>query len=140
YAPLRARQHPADVQSPGRRLGKIARRRGGRHGHARSPSPSWSCAQVRSAELANQSSRHDCGRRSMTIPPHCLAGARSNRKKAFLDGDSVPMPLGFTAFPPEWLVFFGRLAPPPPFGRRVGAPVASPPCPTLLPGQRGIRR
>ena len=23
------------------------------------------------------------------------------RKKAFLDGDSVPMPLGFTALPPE---------------------------------------
>jgi len=76
----------------------------------------------------------------MTIPPHCLAGARSNRKKAFLDGDSVPMPLGFTAFPPEWLVFLGRLAPPRHSGRWVGAPVASLRCRTLRPGEVSINR
>jgi hypothetical protein len=55
--------------------------------------------------------------------------AKSNRKRAFSVGDAVPKPLGFTAFPPEWLVCLGRLAPPRhvacvtafrPLGRRSG--------------------
>jgi len=44
-----------------------------------------------------------------------------NRKAAFVIGDSVPKPLGFSAFPPEWLFSLGRLAPPRHSGRWVGA-------------------
>ncbi len=32
-----------------------------------------------------------------------------DRKGAPLIGDSVPKPLGFSAFPPEWLFSLGRL-------------------------------
>jgi hypothetical protein len=76
----------------------------------------------------------------MTIRAHSFGHAKSIRKKAFLDGDSVPMPLGFTAFPPEWLVSLGRLAPPRYSGRWVGAPVASLRCRTLRPGEVSINR
>jgi hypothetical protein len=64
--------------------------------------------------------------------------ADTNRKKAFSDGDSVPIPLGFTAFPPEWLFPLGRLAPPRHSGRWVGAPVASLRCRILRPGGASI--
>jgi len=74
----------------------------------------------------------------MTLRPHHSAPADTNRKKAFLDGDSVPIPLGFTAFPPEWLCSLGRLAPPRHSGRWVGAPVASLRCRTLRPGEISI--
>ncbi len=48
----------------------------------------------------------------MNLRPDDLPGPKPNRKKALLLGDAVPKPLGFTAFPPEWLFFLGRLAPP----------------------------
>jgi hypothetical protein len=48
----------------------------------------------------------------MTGCPRGSPEAKSNRKGAFSVGDAVPKPLGFTAFPPEWLVCLGRLAPP----------------------------
>ena len=70
----------------------------------------------------------------MTPRCHHSTPAGTNRKRAFLDGDSVPMPLGFTAFPPEWLSSLGRLAPPRHSGRWVGAPVASLRCRILRPG------
>jgi hypothetical protein len=57
----------------------------------------------------------------MTNHPHSFGRANSMRKKAFLDRDSVPMPLGFTAFPPEWLVSLGQLAPPRHSSRWVGS-------------------
>ena len=58
-----------------------------------------------------------------------------NRKGASLIiGDSVPKPLGFSAFPPEWLFSLGRLAPPRHSGRWVGARVASLRSPILRPG------
>ena len=69
-----------------------------------------------------------------------LPQAKPNRKKAFLDGDAVPKPLGFTALPPEWLVSLGRLAPPRHSGRWVGAPVASLRCRILRPGEVSINR
>ena len=48
-------------------------------------------------------------------------------KRLFLVGDSVPKPLGFTAFPPEWLFSLGRLPPPfRPLGRRSGRIPAEP--------------
>ena len=59
-------------------------------------------------------------------------------KRLFLVGDSVPKPLGFTAFPPEWLFSLGRLAPPRHSGRWVGAPVASLRCRILRPGGASI--
>jgi hypothetical protein len=52
-----------------------------------------------------------------------------DRKGALLIGDSVPKPLGFTAFPPEWLFFFGAASAAPPFrplGRRSGRIPAEP--------------
>jgi len=61
-----------------------------------------------------------------------------NRKAAFVIGDSVPKPLGFSAFPPEWLFSLGRLAPPRHSGRWVGARVASLRCPILRPGKASI--
>ena len=69
-----------------------------------------------------------------------LSGAKPNRKKSFLVGDAVPKPLGFTAFPPEWLFSLGRLAPPRHSGRWVGARVASLRCPILRPGEASINR
>jgi len=66
--------------------------------------------------------------------PDDIPGVKPNRKKAFLVGDSVPKPLGFTAFPPEWLLL-GRLAPPRHSGRWVGARVASLRCLILRPGE-----
>jgi len=56
-------------------------------------------------------------------------------------GDSVPKPLGFTAFTPEWQVCLGRLGRPatlhafPHSGRWIGAQVASLRCPILRPGE-----
>jgi hypothetical protein len=42
-----------------------------------------------------------------------------------LIGDAVPKPLGFTAFPPEWLILFlGRLMPPHHAGVRYRIPAA----------------
>ena len=49
------------------------------------------------------------------------------------------MPLGFTAFAPEWLLL-GRLAPPRHSGPWVGAPVASLRCRTLRPGEISINQ
>jgi hypothetical protein len=72
-----------------------------------------------------------------------LYGLREQRqfgKKLFLVGDSVPKPLGFTALPPEWLFFLGRLAPPRHSGRWVGARVASLRSPILRPGEVSISR
>jgi len=63
-------------------------------------------------------------------------------RRLSLLGDSVPKPLGFTAFPPEWLVcFLGRLGRPatlralPHSGRWIGARVASLRCLILRPGE-----
>ena len=53
--------------------------------------------------------------------------------------DSVPMPLGFTAFPPEWLRT-GAARAAPPFRPLVGAPVASLRCRILRPGEVSINR
>ena len=72
--------------------------------------------------------------------PSNSPGAKTNRKKTFLVGDAVPKPLGFTAFPPEWLVCWGRLTPPRQSGRWVGARVASLRCPILRPGEVSINR
>jgi hypothetical protein len=66
-----------------------------------------------------------------------FSGAKPNRKKAFLVGDAVPKPLGFTALPPEWLLL-GRLPPPRHSGRWVGARVASLRCLILRPGEVSI--
>ncbi len=76
----------------------------------------------------------------MNRRPSDLPGAKPNRKKAFLVGDAVPKPLGFTALPPEWLFSLGRLAPPRHSGRRVGARVASLRCLILRPGEVSINR
>ncbi len=61
-----------------------------------------------------------------------------DRKGPPLIGDSVPKPLGFSAFPPEWLFSLGRLAPPRHSGRWVGARVASLRSPILRPGKASI--
>jgi hypothetical protein len=71
--------------------------------------------------------------------PYDIPGVNPNRTKAFLVGDAVPKPLGFTAFPPEWLLL-GRLAPPRHSGRWVGARVASLRCLILRPGELSINR
>jgi hypothetical protein len=76
----------------------------------------------------------------MNPQPSNSPGAKLNRKKAFLVGDAVPKPLGFTAFPPEWLFYLGRLAPPRHSGPWVGARVASLRCPILRPGEISINR
>ncbi len=76
----------------------------------------------------------------MNPQPSNSPGAKPNRKKAFLVGDAVPKPLGFTAFPPEWLFSLGRLAPPRHSGRWVGARVASLRCLILRPGELSINR
>jgi hypothetical protein len=39
----------------------------------------------------------------MKLQPYDFPEAKPNRMKAFFDGDSVPKPLGFSAFRPEWL-------------------------------------
>jgi len=72
--------------------------------------------------------------------PYDIPGVNPNRTKAFLVGDAVPKPLGFTAFPPEWLFSLGRLAPPRHSGPWVGARVASLRCPILRPGEVSINR
>ena len=62
-------------------------------------------------------------------------------RRLSLLGDSVPKPLGFTAFPTEWQVCLGRLRRPatlralPHSGRWIGARVASLRCPILRPGE-----
>ena len=76
----------------------------------------------------------------MNLRPDDLPGPKPNRKEAFLVGDAVPKPLGFTAFPPEWLFFLGRLAPPRHSGRWIGAQVASLRCLILRPGEVSINR
>jgi hypothetical protein len=53
---------------------------------------------------------------------HPEKGPTGERSTAVL-GDSVPKPLGFIAFPPEWLFLFGATGAAPPFrplGRRSG--------------------
>ena len=74
----------------------------------------------------------------MKLQPYDFPEAKPNRMKAFFDGDSVPKPLGFSAFSPEWLLSLGRLAPPRHSGRWVGAPVASLRCRTLRPDSSNI--
>ncbi len=91
------------------------------------------------AELADKNCNRCCGRSSMNLQPYDLLGVNSNRKRAFLAGDSVPKPLGFTAFPPEWLLL-GRLAPPRHSGHWVGARVASLRCLILRPGEVSLNR
>ena len=54
HAPLRARQHHADLEPPGGRLGQTAGRRGRRQRHARPLTAPRPCAQMRPAELAHQ--------------------------------------------------------------------------------------
>ena len=76
----------------------------------------------------------------MSVRRHNLPEPKPNRKNALLDGNSVPKPLGFTAFPPEWLICLGRLTPPRHSGRWVGAPVASLRCRILRPGEVSIKR
>ena len=76
----------------------------------------------------------------MNPQPSNSTGAKPNRKKAFLVGDAVPKPLGFTAFPPEWLFYWGRLAPPRHSGPGSAARVASLRCPILRPGEISINR
>ena len=71
--------------------------------------------------------------------PYDFSAAKPIRKKAFLVGDAVPKPLGFTAFPPEWL-WLGRLAPPCHSGCWIGARVASLRCLILRPGELSINR
>src|ERR1022692_3683168 len=61
-----------------------------------------------------------------------------NRKEAFLVGAAAPKPLGFSAFPPEWLFFLGRLVPPRHSGRWLGARVACLRSPILRPGKANI--
>lgn len=75
----------------------------------------------------------------MRVHPHRSPLPTSNRKEAFLVGDAVPKPLGFSAFSPEWLVL-GRLTPPRHSGPWVGAPVASLRCRTLRPGEVSINQ
>jgi hypothetical protein len=76
----------------------------------------------------------------MKMRPYHLQEQEQFGQRLFLVGDSVPNPLGFTAFPPEWLFSLGRLAPPRHSGRRVGARVASLRCPILRPGEVSIKR
>ena len=76
----------------------------------------------------------------MNMQANDFPRAKPIRKKAFFDGDSVPKPLGFNAFPPEWLLSLGRLAPPRHSGRWIGARVASLRCPILRPGGASINR
>ena len=53
----------------------------------------------------------------MKQQPYDFPETKPIRKKAFFDGDSVPKPLGFSAFSPEWPLSLGRLAPPRHSGR-----------------------
>jgi hypothetical protein len=76
----------------------------------------------------------------MKLQPYDFPEAKPNRMKAFFDGDSVPKPLGFSAFSPEWLLSLRRLAPPRHSGRWIGARVASLRCPILRPGGASINR
>ena len=76
-APLRTHQHHGDLEPPGRRLGKTARRQRGRHRHARPPAPPRSHPEMRTAELENENrlagSRED-GVKEPSPGPHPLAG------------------------------------------------------------------
>ena len=76
----------------------------------------------------------------MKIRPYDLREQKQFGKRLFLVGDSVPKPLGSTAFPPEWLFSLGRLAPPRHSGRWVGARGASLRSPILRPGEVSINR
>jgi len=69
----------------------------------------------------------------MNVRPYEFRGTKPNRN--FLLGDSVPKPLGFNAFPPEWLGLFGVAGTTPPrlsvtafrpLGRRSGRIPAMP--------------
>jgi hypothetical protein len=57
----------------------------------------------------------------MKMRPYDLCEQKQFGKGHCLIGDSVPKPLGFAAFPPEWLFCLGRLEPPRHSGRWVGA-------------------
>src|SRR5260370_23343938 len=94
-------------------MGETDGRCGSSNRHARPHPASRTRAQVRPTELADQSG--NCCHRSpsMKLQPYDFPEAKPNRMKAFFDGDSVPKPLGFSAFSPEWLLSLGRLAPPP---------------------------
>ena len=69
----------------------------------------------------------------MKQQPYDFPETKPIRKKAFFDGDSVPKPLGFSAFSPEWPLSLGRLAPPRHSGRWIGA--RSHPCVALSSAQ-----
>jgi hypothetical protein len=69
----------------------------------------------------------------MKLQPYDFPEAKPNRMKAFFDGDSVPKPLGFSAFSPEWLLSLGRLAPPRHSG--TGSALGSHPCVALSSAQ-----
>ena len=83
----------------------------------------------------------------MNVRPYDFRGTKPNRKEAFLLGDSVPKPLGFNAFPPEWLGPLGPAGAAPPClralshsGRWIGARVASLRCPILRPSEVSINQ
>jgi len=76
----------------------------------------------------------------MKMRPYDLREQKQFGGRLFLVGDSVPKPLGLTAFPPEWLFSLGRLAPPRHSGRWVGARVASLRSLILRPGEVSINR
>jgi hypothetical protein len=73
----------------------------------------------------------------MNLRPYDFPGVKPNRNMAFLVGDAVPKPLGFTALAPEWLLL-GRLASPRHSGAWVSARVASLRCLILCPGEVSI--
>src|SRR5438552_6138051 len=61
HAPLRACQHPADLQLPGGRLGKLLGDAAAVSAMLDSLAASRACAQMRSPELAHQNGRASTG-------------------------------------------------------------------------------
>ena len=116
------RQYTADLKPPCRGLGKAAGRRRGRRRHAGPAAPSRPCPQVRTSQLAHQD------------PSHCRMMIRHKQgRRAYLDGDSVPMPLGFIALRQAFACRGGDAAPND-ARASVGAPVASLRCRILRRG------
>jgi len=107
------RQHAAHFQPARGRLGKTAGRCRCGHRHARPHPASWACAQVRPAELADES--HNRGHRSpsMNLRPDHLPGTKSNRKRAFFTWGLRPQTPGiYRVFRQNGGSLLGRLAPP----------------------------
>ena len=125
HAALRAREHAADFQPTRGGLGETAGRCGRRHRHARPHAASRTRAQVRPTQLAHQDRR--------------TTERRKQGRRLSLDAGLCPKPLGFIAFPPEWLAR-GGLSPPRHSGRWIGARVASLRCRILRPGGASIDR